>query len=121
VKLVLAILLGAALVGCSSVGTPITQEKVNQIRIGLTTEADLFLMFGTPSTKTLDANGKIVLAWVYSSATTKPETFVPLAGPFIGGYSTELQQLTILVDRQGRVERWTMNNAPGEVRYGRRR
>ena len=108
-----------AIVGCSSVGTPIPKDKINQIRIGVTTEPDLFLLFGTPSTKTLDPSGAIVLTWVYSSATTKPATFVPLAGPFIGGYSTELQQLTVLVNRKGRVERWTMNNAPGEVRYGR--
>lgn len=63
----------------------------------------------------------MVLAWVYSSATTKAETFVPLAGPFIGGYSTHVQQLTVLIDRKGRVQKWTMNNAPGEVRYGRKR
>jgi outer membrane protein assembly factor BamE (lipoprotein component of BamABCDE complex) len=121
VKIVFAALLAVAIAGCSSVGTPISQEKVNQIRIGVTTEPDLLLLFGNPSTKTLDPNGSIVLTWVYSSASTKPETFVPLAGPLIGGYSTRLQQLTVLIDRKGRVERWTMNNAPGEVRYGRRR
>jgi outer membrane protein assembly factor BamE (lipoprotein component of BamABCDE complex) len=109
------------IVGCSSVGTPIPEDKVNQIRIGVTTEPDLLLLFGTPSTKTLDVSGNIVETWVYSSASTKPETFVPLAGPFIGGYSTRVQQLTVLIDRKGRVAKWTLNNAPGEVRYGRRR
>ena len=120
-KIVCALLLAVLIAGCSSVGTPIAQEKVNQIRIGVTTEPDLFLLFGPPSTKTLDPSGTIVLTWVYSSASTKPETFVPLAGPFMGGYDTHLQQLTVLINRKGRVEKWTMNNAPGEVRYGRRR
>lgn len=119
-KIVFALLLAVLIGGCSSVGTPIAQDKVNQIRVGVTTEADLFLLFGPPSTKTLDASGAIVLTWVYSSATTKAETFVPLAGPFIGGYSTHVQQLTVLINRKGHVEKWTMNNAPGEVRYGRR-
>ena len=120
-KFVQVTLLAIVIAGCSSVGTPISQEKVNQIRVGVTTEADLFLLFGTPSTKTLDPSGTIVLIWAYSAASTKAETFVPLAGPFIGGYNTRLQQLTVLIDRKGRVERWTMNTAPGEVRYGRRR
>jgi outer membrane protein assembly factor BamE (lipoprotein component of BamABCDE complex) len=120
VKNFLAAVLAFAIVGCSSVGTPIAQDKVKQIRLGLTTEPDLLLLFGNPSTKTLDPSGAMVLTWVYSSASTKPETFVPIAGPFIGGYSTKVQQLTVLINRKGRVERWTMNNSPGEVRYGRK-
>jgi outer membrane protein assembly factor BamE (lipoprotein component of BamABCDE complex) len=121
VKILFAALVAIAIAGCSSIGTPIAQEKVNQIRLGVTTEPDLLLLFGNPSTKTLDPSGAIVMTWVYSSASTKPETFVPLAGPFIGGYHTQLQQLTVLLNRKGRVERWTMNNSPGEVRYGRTR
>jgi outer membrane protein assembly factor BamE (lipoprotein component of BamABCDE complex) len=121
VKKVLTLLVAIAIAGCSSVGTPIAQEKVNQIHVGITTEPDLFLLLGTPSTKTLDPSGTMVLTWVYSSASAKPETFVPVAGLFMGGYSTHLQQLTVLIDRKGRVEKWTMNNSPGEVRYGRTR
>ena len=118
-RYLLALICVVAIFGCSSVGTPIPKDKIAQIRIGVSTEPDLILLFGTPSTKTLDPSGSILLTWVYSSATTKPETFVPLAGPFIGGYSTELQQLTVLINRKGRVEKWTMNNSPSEVRYGR--
>lgn len=121
VKIVFPLLLAMALAGCSSVGTPIPKDKIAQIRLGLTTEPDLLLLFGNPSTKTLDPSGNIVLTWVYSSASTKPETFVPVAGPFIGGYDTHLQQLTVLINRKGRVERWTMNEVPDEVRYLRRR
>jgi len=119
VRILLALLLAIAITGCSSVGTPIAKEKVNQIRLQVTTEPDLLLLFGNPSTKTLDASGAIVLTWVYSSAETKPETFVPFAGPFIGGYNTHLQQLSVLINKKGRVERWTLNDVPDEVRYGR--
>jgi outer membrane protein assembly factor BamE (lipoprotein component of BamABCDE complex) len=112
-------LLAIGITACSTtIGTPIAKEKVNQIRIGLTTEPDLLLLFGNPSTKTLDPGGNVVLTWVYSSASTKAETFVPVAGAFIGGYNTHVQQLTVLVNRKGRVEKWTMNNSPGEVKYG---
>lgn len=121
VKIFWIALVAIAIAGCSSVGTPIAQEKVNQIRLGVTTEPDLLLLFGNPSTKTLDPSGTIVLTWVYSSASTKAETFVPIAGALIGGYDTHLQQLSVLLDRKGRVVKWTMNNSPGEVRYGRRR
>jgi outer membrane protein assembly factor BamE (lipoprotein component of BamABCDE complex) len=121
VKNLVVAFLAVAIAGCSSVGTPISQDKVNQIKVGMTTEPDLIRIFGTPSTKTLDPSGRIVLSWVYSKAATKPETFVPVAGVFMGGMNTRVQQLTVLIDRKGRVERYTMNDAPGEVKYGRTR
>jgi outer membrane protein assembly factor BamE (lipoprotein component of BamABCDE complex) len=119
VKTLFAAVLLVAMAGCSSVGTPISKEKVARIRIGVTTEVDLIRMFGIPSTKTLDSNGNVVASWVYSEASTKPETFVPLAGPFIGGVNTRLQQLTVLINKKGTVQRYTLNDRPGEVKYGR--
>lgn len=119
-KFVWIALAAIAIAGCSTtIGTPIAKEKVNQIKVGFTTEPDLLLLFGNPSTKTLDPSGNIVLTWIYSSASTKAETFVPVAGAFIGGYDTHVQQLTVLLNRKGRVDKWTMNNSPGEVKYGR--
>ena len=122
VKIWLMFLLAATAAGCSStIGTPIQKERVAQIRLQVTTEPDLLVLFGTPSTKTLDPSGSMVLTWVYSAASTKPETFVPFAGPFIGGYNTHLQQLSVLINRKGVVEKWTLNDVPDEVRYGQRR
>ena len=120
-RIVFAALLTLLIAGCSSVvGTPIAKEKTTLIKMGLTTEPDLLLLFGPPATKTLDPSGRTVLTWAYSRAKVKPETFT-VAGPFIGGYNTHVQQLTVLLDRKGRVESWTLNDTPGEVRYGHRR
>jgi outer membrane protein assembly factor BamE (lipoprotein component of BamABCDE complex) len=121
VRIVVAALLMVSMVGCSSVvGTQIAKEKVTQIRVGVTTEPELLLLLGPPATKTLDATGRMVLTWAYSRAKVKPETFT-VAGPFLGGYNTHVQQLTVLLDRKGRVESFTFNDTPGEVRYGQRR
>jgi outer membrane protein assembly factor BamE (lipoprotein component of BamABCDE complex) len=118
VKNLIAALLAVVIAGCSSVGTPIAKDKISQIQVGVTTEPELIRIFGVPSTKTLDPSGSIVLSWVYSRASTKPETFIPVAGVFVGGMHTRLQQLTVLINKTGRVERYTMNNTPGEVKYG---
>jgi outer membrane protein assembly factor BamE (lipoprotein component of BamABCDE complex) len=120
VKIFLGAFLVLAVAGCSSVGTPIARDKVNQIQVGLTTEQDVLRMFGVPSTKTIDISGRQVLSWIFSSASAKPQTFIPVAGAFIGGYNTRLQQLTVLIDKKGRVESWTLNDRPNEVKYGRR-
>jgi outer membrane protein assembly factor BamE (lipoprotein component of BamABCDE complex) len=117
VKNLIAALLAVAMAGCSSVGKPIARDKINQVQVGVTTEAEVIRMFGVPSTKTLDASGTIVLTWVYSRAAAKPQTFIPVAGVFVGGMNTRLQQLTVLIGKKGRVERYTMNDAPGEMKY----
>lgn len=118
-KIFLGALLVLAVAGCSSVGTPIGRDKVNQIQVGLTTEQDVLRMFGVPSTRTIDISGRAVLSWIFSSASAKPQTFIPIAGAFIGGYNTRLQQLTVLINKKGRVESWSLNDRPSEVKYGR--
>jgi hypothetical protein len=82
------------------------------------TEADLVRMFGRPSTKTLDSNGKTVLGWIYSEAQVKGETFIPIAGAFVGGANTRVQMLSVLIGRDGKVERYTMNDTPTPVKQG---
>jgi outer membrane protein assembly factor BamE (lipoprotein component of BamABCDE complex) len=111
-------LLALAFAGCASVGTPIAQENVKKIRPGVTTEADLVRMFGPPSTRTLDSNGKTILGWIYSEAQTKGTTFIPIAGPFVGGVNTRTQMLSVLIARNGKVERYTMNDTPTPVKQG---
>jgi outer membrane protein assembly factor BamE (lipoprotein component of BamABCDE complex) len=117
-KAVAALLIMALLASCASVGTPIAQENVKKIRPGVTTEADLVRMFGQPSTKTLDSNGKTILGWIYSEAQTKGTTFIPIAGAFVGGVNTRTQMLSVLIGRNGRVERYTMNDTPTPAKQG---
>jgi hypothetical protein len=119
-KQIVAALLAIAITGCASVGRPIAKDKISLIRLGVTTEVDLIRMFGGPSSKAVDSNGKILMTWVYSEASTKPETFIPLAGPFVGGMNTRVQQLSVVIGRNHTVEHFTMNDSPGEVKYGRR-
>ena len=106
------------LASCASVGTPIAQQNVSQIKPGVTTEADLVRMFGAPSTKTLDSSGKTLLGWIYSAAQAKPASFVPVVGAFAGGTDVQVQQLSVLIGKDGRVEHYTMNNANPNVQMG---
>jgi outer membrane protein assembly factor BamE (lipoprotein component of BamABCDE complex) len=113
-----AIVAAVCLASCASVGTPIAQQNISQIKPRVTTEVDLVRMFGPPSTKTLDTNGKTLLGWLYSAAQAKPATFVPVVGAFAGGTDVQVQQLSVLMNKNGTVERYTMNNSNPNVEMG---
>lgn len=106
------------LVSCASVGTPIAQQNVRNIKPGVTTEADLLRLFGNPNTKTLDSNGRVVMMWIYSAAQANAKSFIPLVGPFVGGTNVQVQQLTVLMRSDGKVDKYTMNNSNPDMHMG---
>lgn len=98
-------LIGMALLlcGCASVGHNFDSRKVAEIKVGETTEADLINMFGPASHRGMESTGTISMGWVYTQATTKASTFVPFAGPFIGGVDAKTKFLTVILAAGGKV------------------
>jgi len=86
-KLSLSVILCLALfaASCASVGNNFDESKINQIKKGQTTEAELVQMFGDPENRMVNSDGGVTLSWTYSEARVKGESFIPYAGPFLGG------------------------------------
>ena len=106
------------LAGCASVGKPVVTQNIPKIKRGVTTEADLVRMFGAPTTKTLNANGNVIMIWAHSAAQAKGASFIPFAGPFIGGTNVQVQQLTVLLNSKGTVQNYTMNESHPDIKMG---
>ncbi|SRR5581483_40998 len=106
------------LAGCASVGTPITRKNIARIRKGVTTESELVSLFGAPSDKSIDSNGKVVMTWIYSAAQTKAATFIPYAGPFVGGVNVQVEKLQVVLGKDGRVENYVFNESHPDINYG---
>lgn len=118
-KTTLLYIITAALVcSCASVGTPIATQDISKIKKGVTTEPDLVRMFGTPTTKTLNSNGNVIMIWTHSAAQAKGTSFIPIAGAFVGGTNVQVQQLTVLLKKDGTVENYTMNDSHPDVKMG---
>ena len=86
-------------------GHAITQEKVDQIRAGLTTERDLVRAFGPPTTKTVCPPGEIALDWFYASP-IHAQNYIPVIGPALGGTHIQAWELWVVVGRYGEVRRY---------------
>jgi outer membrane protein assembly factor BamE (lipoprotein component of BamABCDE complex) len=76
----------AVLAGCSySGGVQIKDEQLSGIEVGKTTYQEVISKFGMPTQRTVDISGNKQIYYAYSQVQTRPETFIPLVGVFVGG------------------------------------
>ncbi|MDD4980245.1 MAG: outer membrane protein assembly factor BamE [Candidatus Omnitrophica bacterium] len=106
------------LLGCASVGNKIEQDKVSQIKEGVTTGQEVVSLLGTPYMKTLDSNGKTIMLYQYTKVKNRASNFIPIVNIFGGGMDMRQQMLTILVDKEGKVEKYTLNDTNTEINSG---
>ena len=112
-RLIPLLLLGAALCGCASVGRKIDQSKVEQIQRGVSTREDVRKLIGSLDSMTKDSDRREIWTYFYSSATSKPESFIPIVGAFAGGVNMRTQHTMIFFGEDGKVERYT--SSTGEL------
>ena len=113
--LVTAILLSSCLTSWAWFPKSITQEKINQIRVGQTTEADLVQLFGPPTIRNSDLSHSIALDW-FRSVPMLPTGYLPVVGQFLGGLNLEAQQLSVVLSPGGRVVRFEMHSSKDKPR-----
>ena len=105
IKSLLAFVMLVCLTSNATAGKSITQEKVNQIRPGLTTEDDLVRAFGPPATKTVCPPGEITLDWFWASPISA-QNYIPVIGPALGGTHVKAWELWVVLGARGEVKRY---------------
>jgi hypothetical protein len=75
-------LLGAA---CAASGVQVKEEQLAQFEVGKATTADVVTALGQPNQNILMPDGSRMLLYSYAEVQTRPETFIPIAGAFVGG------------------------------------
>jgi outer membrane protein assembly factor BamE (lipoprotein component of BamABCDE complex) len=108
--LVAALLLSSCLTVLASYPRTITQENVNQIRPGQTTEADLVNLFGIPTTRFVDLEHYTAIDW-FRSVPAPAQSYIPVIGYCLGGLNVEAQQLTVILSPGGRVVRYEVHSS----------
>ena len=103
------------LCGCASVGNNFDSRKIAEIKKGETTEADLVKMLGPPAQRGVNSESGVSLTWVYSEARTKGETFIPIAGAFVGGARTKTKILSVVLDPAGVVSTYNYSGGGFET------
>lgn len=104
------------LTGCASTGTNFDDSKVALIKEGQTTEAELIQMFGEPETRIVQSGGEKNLIWSYHESVVKGESFIPYAGPFVGGTKSKGKMLNVTLGGDGTVKNYSASGSGSETR-----
>jgi hypothetical protein len=113
--LVSVILLCSCLTTWAWFDPSITQDKVDRIQIGQTTEADLIHLFGYPTTRHVDLRHHITLDF-FRSVPMPWQGYIPLIGSFIGGLDLDGQELWVELTPDGRVLRYMVYSSRNSVK-----
>lgn len=113
----LALFIGLA--GCVSSGTNFDESRASQIKKGVTTETDLYEMFGKPNQRTSNSDGMTILTWMYVQSKIKGQSFIPFAGAFLGGSDSTTKTLTATLGADGKVTDYTVSGGGTETRNNR--
>lgn len=86
------ILLLSALVltGCAATGVRVDQNQMSGFQTGKTSYEDVVAQLGQPTEITRKSDGNTTASYIYSEYQTRPETFIPYVGMFVGGGDTRM-------------------------------
>lgn len=93
--LLLLIALAVLGTGCASVGRKIDPTAASQLKNGQSM-ADVRGLIGAPDQVTRDGNGNETWMYLYSRASVKGATFIPVVGAFAGGMNTQNQSVVVI-------------------------
>ena len=102
---ILALIMLTCLTSQATAGKSITQAKINEIRPGQTTEADLVRTFGPPATKMVCPPEEQALDWFYVSPIAW-QNYIPIIGPALGGTQVKAWELWVVLNAHGEVRRY---------------
>jgi outer membrane protein assembly factor BamE (lipoprotein component of BamABCDE complex) len=89
------------LAACVSAGVEVTQNQVASLQKGVTTYSDVVARFGKPTSVMLRSDGSKIVSYVYVHSQARPQSFIPIIGPFVGGADAKSNAATLVFDNNG--------------------
>lgn len=94
----------ALLAGCAmggNYGTKVTQEQLNQLQVGTTTDTEIVSVLGKPDSITIGTGS--TRQWFYHNVSwgVSGDSFIPYVGFFTGHTKTETTQVTLVLSADG--------------------
>lgn len=103
--LILAAAIAILATGCGTTsGTRIESSDLTSIQKGRTTKSEIIQKYGEPMETSVDSAGKETLFWYHSRSKIDAKTFIPIAGAFLGGGTSESTSLKVFLDKRGIVQ-----------------
>jgi outer membrane protein assembly factor BamE (lipoprotein component of BamABCDE complex) len=98
--------LGALVLGgCVSQGRQFDDSAVASFHKGRTTYAEVVSTMGPPLASATESNGELAIIYRYAHAYARPETYIPIIGPLVGGANATAKSVTFVFDRRRILQR----------------
>lgn len=94
------------LAACATSGTETIKDenRIGQLRKGVTTQNQVFNLFGEPQIRTKTDEGTEKWEYAYTYTELKGATFIPFVGLFAGGANADVNTLEIEFDKQNVIK-----------------
>lgn len=89
--------------GCAATGVEVKHSQLDSFKRGETSQYDVVTALGKPTTQMRHSDGTSTLVYNYSEYRTRPQTFIPYLGMFIGGADTRSSNVSLTFDSAGKL------------------
>jgi hypothetical protein len=109
----LLVLLASAmmLAGCVSAGVKVDEKNLAAFEKGKTTYSEILSRLGPPTTSTLMPDGSRMLMYSWVQASARPQNFIPLIGPFVGGADSRSSNVIIWIGTDGTLASYSASQS----------
>jgi outer membrane protein assembly factor BamE (lipoprotein component of BamABCDE complex) len=118
VKQILIAFICLVLVGCATTGTKIDQNKIGQIKEGVTTKEEVIALMGKPFMQNLTSDGKIVMMYQYAKIKNRAANFIPVVNVLSGGMDMKQQTFQVIIDKNDVVEKYIFTDTDSPINSG---
>jgi len=96
-------LISAVLAGCAASGAKVSEQQLAQLKVGETTWGDMVAVLGQPTSSSFTSQGTRMAMYSYAQVSTRPETFIPFVGAFVGGADVKSNGVALMFGKDGKL------------------
>lgn len=110
-KPVILLICTMLLAGCVTAGVKVNEANLARFEKGRTTYGQILTGLGIPTTNTLLPDGRRMLMYTWVDARARPQNFIPLIGPFVGGADSRSSSVIIWIARDGTLDTYSASQS----------
>jgi hypothetical protein len=104
--------------GCASSGNKVDPTAISHFENGRKSYEQVIAALGAPTTDVVASDGKRTLIYSYAEYKTRPETFIPYVGLFVGGSDVASSAVVFKFAANGTLIDYTSANSQHGVGLG---
>jgi len=110
-RLLVFLISAGFLAGCMSAGVKVDEKNLAAFESGKTTCGEVIAGLGQPTTNTLMPDGRRMLMYTWVDARARPQNFIPLIGPFVGGADSHSNSAIIWIAKDGTLDTYSASQS----------